>query len=207
MKRELRLAIVISFCMWLLFVLPLKSVCKLSLEGLPVRYEISITILLLLSGLIAYIVAKVNQNIKGNANNINIPEFVYIMTLSMATTSFFILFGCPLLGLFLSGGIGIVTLGLEGIFKALFSQFQPPVICMVVGGEGGVPNTEGASTEQAEGSRGGSKIDPATMAFVNNKLREELALLDGNFTKMTKILKDFNTLPLTLEIKEAQVHF
>lgn len=77
MMRELKLTLTITICMWLLFAFPLKSVCKLSLVGLPVPYEISIAVLIFLSGLISFILAKVNQNIRGNVNQICIYDFFY----------------------------------------------------------------------------------------------------------------------------------
>lgn len=192
------------------FAFPLKSVCKILLEGLPVPYEISIAVFIFLSGLVSFVIAKVNQNIKGNVNKNCKYEFFYIMTLSMGTTTFFIL-GYPLLGLFFSGRVGIAKLGLQGILVDLFSRLLPQTMGMV-GGEGGVPtNTGQSSTQQAEcsGSRVGSNTDSASMAFVNNKLREQLAFWEESNAKIIKITKDFNNYPLSLalEIKGGEPHF
>ena len=60
------------------------------------------------------------------------------------------------------------------------------------GGEGGVPTNTGQScTQQLEGSgsRTGSNIDSATMASVNNELREYITSLDENNAKMVKFFK------------------
>lgn len=207
MKKELKLSLAVSVCMGLLFAFPLKSVCKLSLAGLPVSYFVSITIVILLSGFISYIVAKVNQNIKGGGDNININEFVYIFTLSMATTTFFILIGYPLFSLLFFSGVGIAYLGLQNVLEDLFSRLRPQTMSMVVEGEGGVDKgkSSGSAGGVEKGKSSGSEIDPVTA--LNIRLRDYLESLEENNKKMVRVLKQFNAAPLSLDDKELELPF
>lgn len=107
--------------MGLLFAFPLRALCNLT--GVHIGY------LIFLSGLVSYIVAKVNQNIKLKARDVNMLEFIYILSVSAAITSFFIILGYPLLGLFISGEIIIVVDLIQNklvcFFYYLYSDFQP----------------------------------------------------------------------------------
>lgn len=59
--------------MVLLFSFPLKYVCRL--------FEVPFLFTLVLSGLIAYINAKVYQNLNDRSKDVNIFEFIYIFFL------------------------------------------------------------------------------------------------------------------------------
>lgn len=74
----------------LLFAFSLKGLCKLSLQGLPVPYEIGIAVYIVLSAFISIIIVIVNQYIRGEGDNINFNKSAYIFTVSMAFNTFFI---------------------------------------------------------------------------------------------------------------------
>jgi len=82
----------VTFMFGVIWALPLKSFTKLTLENTFISNETSIVILIFISGFISYIVAKVHQYIKGKGNVVNFKEFIYIFTVSMVITIFFIFF-------------------------------------------------------------------------------------------------------------------
>nr|YP_010734757.1 hypothetical protein P8516_mgp24 [Diaporthe caulivora]WEH01730.1 hypothetical protein [Diaporthe caulivora] len=86
----------VTFMFGVIWALPLRRklrFTKLTLQDTLISYETSIVILIFISGFISYIVAKVHQYIKGKGNVVNFKEFIYIFTVSMVITIFFIILG------------------------------------------------------------------------------------------------------------------
>lgn len=184
--------------MGLLFSFPLRTLCKLT--------DVHLGYLILLSGLISYIVAKVNQNIKLNPKDINLMEFIYIFSIGMATTSFFIILGYPLLGLFITGEIGIVigmvNLKWENIFHSLYSQFQPEAFNIGVGNSDIRTNSLQSDNQQGESSNSSSEIIP----IINKGLKEIISDWIKADQNVLSTLEKLNAMPLTLGSKDIPGH-
>jgi len=113
----------VSICMVLLFTFPLKYLCKLSLSLIfadPNDSYLIAAVIVIISGFVSYIVAKVNQYVLGKGDNINFKEFFYIFTLNVTITTFFFLLGLYLVGLFVSC-VGSIILDLLYFYDELKS--------------------------------------------------------------------------------------
>lgn len=178
--------------MGLLFSFPLRALCKLT--------DIHIVYLIILSGLISYIVAKVNQNIKLNSKDINMMEFFYIFSIGMCTTSFFIILGYPLLGLFITGEIGIVIgivkIKWDNIFNSLYSPFQPEAINIGVGNNDIGTNYLQSENQQGESSSSNSSSEIIPM--INKGLKETISDWIKADENVLISLEKLNAMPLTL---------
>lgn len=115
----------VNICMVLLFAFPLKYLCRLELSlifadpndsGAALIWGIAVVIII--SGFVSYIVAKVNQYVLGKGENLNLKEFCYIFTLNVVTTTFFIWLGFYLVGLLVSC-IGSIILDLLYFYEEL----------------------------------------------------------------------------------------
>lgn len=94
--KELVIIFLVSLVMGVIFAIPLKSLCKLS--GAPFWS------LLLLSGFISYINAKVVQQLKQRNKDPNVLEFLYIFSLSISLIFFTTMIGYPFAGYIISSG-------------------------------------------------------------------------------------------------------
>jgi hypothetical protein len=179
--------------MGLLFSFPLRALCNLT--GVHIGY------LIFLSGLLSYIVAKVNQNIKLKANDINLVEFTYLFSLGMAITSFFIIFGYPLLGLFISGEIGIVVEMVKKKFlfflNYLYSDLQPETL------NTGVKDTARTNSLQSDSHiEGNSNSNSEIIPMINKGLKEQIEDWIKSDVAVITTLDKLGAMPLTLGSKE-----
>lgn len=113
----------VSICMVLLFTFPLKYLCKFLLSFIfadPKDSYLIAAVIIIISGFVSYIVAKVNQYVLGKGDNINFKEFFYIFTLNVTITTFFFLLGLYLVGLFVSC-VGSIILDLLYFYDELKS--------------------------------------------------------------------------------------
>src|SRR4051812_41236292 len=176
MKNENMKIILISFSMLLLFAFPLKSLCKLTLQNTFISNNISIAILTFISGIISYIVAKVHQYIKGKDNVVNFKEFIYIFTVSMVITIFFILLGYPLLAFFISGGVDSLVKELAILYEQLKVNtrgYKNITGYLMSDSQGGGQNTTGGLSDQnSPGSAGSSS------SSVRDGLMESLSMIE-----------------------------
>ena len=117
-KKELLITLLVSIVMAVIFAIPLKSLCNLC--GVPYWF------LLVLSGFISYIIAKVIQEVKGLNKDPNLLEFFYIFSLSMSLTFFITIIGYPILGCIISGCIisSSYMLWIVSLSKYLYNLFK-----------------------------------------------------------------------------------
>lgn len=185
--------------MGLLFAFPLRTLCRLG--------HIDIEYVILLSGLISYIVAKVNQNLKANHKDINITEFLFIFSLGMATTSIFIILGCPLLALSFNSEMVIESgkLYLYDVFNKFFSQFKPETISLGVVGESDLGTKSLQSEAQNASSTGGGKNiagspsgnnsgGTGSSSLAGNIFHDQISAIDRIIEERNKLLNDFKKL-------------
>jgi len=99
--------------MGLIFGLPLKSLANLC--GAPFGY------LLVLSGLIAYINAKVHQGLNDRNKDPNVLEFFYIFSLNISIIFFMTIIGYPLVGYMISTSD---ILSIKSLNKGLIDLFK-----------------------------------------------------------------------------------
>lgn len=108
--REILVASTITFFMGLLFFI-LKLKCKLALPlafkelGFEFYDFYGLSVFILISAIISYIMAKLNQYVWNNDQEVNLKKFACIFTVSMVTTTFFLYLGFPLFYLLVNSGV------------------------------------------------------------------------------------------------------
>ena len=103
-----------------MFSFPLKFLGKLC--GAPYLF------LLVLSGLISYVNAKVYQGLKCKDKDVNISEFIYIFSLSISLIFFTTIIGYPIIGYILSISEALSIISLKDTFYFLFKCiFKEPL--------------------------------------------------------------------------------
>lgn len=192
-RQSLAIFLINFLVLGLLFSFPLRALCNLT--GVHLGY------LILLSGLVSYIVTKVNQNIKLKARDVNLFEFIYIFSISVAISSLFIIFGYPLLGLFISGEIGIAVGMLKQKFFCFLNYLNSDIkpLTINVGVKENV-RTDSLHSDShiEEGSNPNSEIIPT----ITKSLKEEITKWKKSDVNVITTLDKLGEMPLTLGSKE-----
>lgn len=196
-RQSLAIFFINFFILGLLFSFPLRALCNLT--GVHIGY------LVILSGLVSYIVTKVNQHIKLKARDISLLEFTYIFSISVAISSLFIVFGYPLLGLFISGEISIAVGMLKHKFFCFLNYFNSDIKPLTInaGVKDSVRTDSLHSDSQSQiekGSNPNSEIIPA----ITKALKEEITNWIKSDLNIITTLDKLGEMPLTLGSNEIR---